>query len=258
MDTLSCVRTNWEGAGSSTGDGDCLAPCSVKSNSPWPVWTNMHTRRKPCSDMIARSTRTSLSPGSEMHRWPSWNNTHTHTLGPGVKGYWIRSEPQFWSSQECECVGLCAYICKWGWECASLVSECVCVQGQENLPLLPIRWSCHTRLTDQLQERGNEGTFAPAFKRLHGCALEAVFSHTGQWDGLYTAIKRSLVSLLHCKTEKVQCVSERQRATLAGAINRAEEESVDERGKRRTLLGSRTSLCLIYFSLEMSSVSVVK
>lgn len=49
-----------------------------------------------------------------------------------------------------------------------------------------------------------------------------------------------------------------QRATLAGAINRAEVESVDERGKRRTVLGSRTSLCLIYFSLEMSSVSVVK
>lgn len=33
---------------------------------------------------------------------------------------------------------------------------------------------------------------------------------------------------------------------------------MDERGKRRTVLGSRTSLCLIYFSLEMSSVSVVK
>lgn len=140
--------------------------------------------------------------------------------------------------------------------CLQCLCVSVCVQGQPNLPLLPIPWSCRTRLTDQLQERGNEGTFAPAFKRLHGCALEAVFSHTGQWDGLYTAIKRSLVSLLHCKTKKVQRVS--QRATLAGAINRAEVESVDERGKRRTVLGSRTSLCLIYFSLEMSSVSVVK
>lgn len=43
-------------------------------------------------------------------------------------------------------------------------------------------------------------------------------------------------------------MSERQRATLAGAINRAEEESVDERGKRRTLLGSRTSLLDLFLS----------
>lgn len=43
----------------------------VRSSRPWPVWTNVHRDLKPCSDVAVQSTRTSLSPGSEMHRWPS-------------------------------------------------------------------------------------------------------------------------------------------------------------------------------------------
>lgn len=97
------------------------ACCSVRSNSPWPVWTNTHTHIKPCSDKAVKSTRTSLSPGSEIHQQED-PNTHTPTWsGPWYRLRVTRQDLNhlLWP-RGCKSVGLCAYICKQ--TCA-----CVCV-----------------------------------------------------------------------------------------------------------------------------------
>ena len=51
------------------------------------------------------------------------------------------------------------------------------MRASVNLPLLSIPSECHTRLTDQLQERGNERiwTIAPAFEGVRGCVCLCVF-----------------------------------------------------------------------------------
>lgn len=92
---FSCGHTmggTMEGDGASAGDDDCLRSSSgrglVKSSHPWPGWTNVRRDPRPCSDTAVQSTRTSLSPGSEMHRWPS-RKTELLGMWSTAPGVWL-------------------------------------------------------------------------------------------------------------------------------------------------------------------------
>lgn len=155
---------------------------SVKSNSPWPVWTNTHRHAhiKPCSDTVVHQ----LGPHYHLAlkcTIDHWRTKHTHTPGSGAGIGW-GSLGRIWTTSLASTGGVSV------WACAHIFASepvCVCVFGyvcgsQKATKTCPCyRYSkCHTRLSDQLQERGNERiwsvTFAPTFKRLHGFVFVCV------------------------------------------------------------------------------------
>lgn len=137
--------------GPSTGNDDCLGSSTGFSKEQQSMTClDKHTQTRTHKTLQwhgSASTRTSLSPGSEMYHWPLKNKTHAHTwFRRWYRLRVTRQDLNHISSEHrgCECVGLCAYICKRACVC---VCFWVCVwvsEGYQNLPLLSILKVSHT------------------------------------------------------------------------------------------------------------------